>query len=47
LDKTLNKLKNGVPDPTITFLCNGENKDKKIYCNFLEQCKKDGRDNFV
>jgi len=47
LDKVLNKLKNGVPDPTITFLCNGKNKDKKIYCNFLEQCKKDGRENFV
>ena len=47
LDETLNKLMNGVPDPTITFLCNGLNKDKKIYCNFLEQCKKDGRENFV
>ena len=47
LDETLNKLKNGIPDPTITFLCNGLNKDKKIYCNFLDQCKKDGRENFV
>ena len=47
LEKTLNKLKNGIPDPKITFLCNGENKDKKIYCNFLDQCKLDGRDNFV
>ena len=47
LEKTLLKLKSGIPDPVITYLCNGKNKDKKIYCNFLEQCKKDGRENFV
>tara|TARA_Y100000758_G_scaffold301404_1_gene267227 strand:+ start:6344 stop:7144 length:801 start_codon:yes stop_codon:yes gene_type:complete len=47
LAKTLKMFKSGLPDPTITFLCNGENKDKKIYCNFLDQCKKDGRENFV
>ena len=47
LEKTLLKLKSGIPDPTITYLCNAKNKDKKVYCNYLDQCKKDGRDNFV
>lgn len=47
LETTLKTFKDGIPDPTITFLCNGKNKDKKIYCNFLEQCEKDGREKFV
>ena len=46
LKETLAKFEH-MPDPTITFLCNGKNKDKKIYCNFLEQCEKDGREKFV
>ena len=47
LTDTLAIFKNGMPDPKITFLCNGRNKDKKIYCGYFEQCEKDGRDKFV
>jgi len=47
LTDTLKIFKAGLPDPTITFLCNGKNKDKKIYCGFYDQCEKDGRDKFV
>lgn len=47
LYNTLATFKRGMPDPTITFLCNGKNKDQKIYCGYFEQCEKDGRDKFV
>ena len=47
LYNTLATFKRGIPDPTITFLCNGKNKDQKIYCGYFEQCEKDGRDKFV
>ena len=47
LESTLKKFKAGLPDPTITFLCNMKNRDKKCYCNYIDQCTKDGRDNFV
>ena len=30
------------PEGEICFLCNGKNKLGKIYCNYLDQCVKDG-----
>jgi len=44
LRQTYNELTCGMPPPTITYLCNGKNKFGRIYCPYLEQCKKDGRD---
>ena len=43
MEDILHELQSGMPQPTITFLCNLKNRDKKCYCNYLEQCKKDGR----
>jgi hypothetical protein len=37
LKDTLKQLQ-GVPDPTICFLCNGKNKTGKIYCPYAEEC---------
>ena len=31
-----------VPDGTPCFLCNGKNRNKKIYCEYVDQCKIDG-----
>lgn len=43
LRDTFTELQTGIPKATITYLCNGKNKAGRIYCPYLEQCKKDGR----
>lgn len=42
LEQTLLTLQGLLPDPTVTFLCNGKNRAGKIYCPYIDQCKKDG-----
>ena len=42
LKKTLKELR-VLPEPTICWLCNGENKKGKIFCPFLDQCNREGR----
>lgn len=38
----LNTLSNGnVPDASPCFLCNGRNRQKKIYCPYLDKCNED------
>lgn len=37
------QLKSGIPEATPCFLCNGKNRDKKIYCPYLDKCNEDTR----
>ena len=43
LKETMSTLRGVVPKPTINWLCNGENKKKKIFCPYLDQCNREGR----
>lgn len=40
--KSLKELQ-GFPDANPCWLCNGKNRQGKIYCPYLEQCTRDGR----
>ena len=46
LKKTIKQLR-GIPEPTPCWLCNGENKKGKIFCPYLDQCAREGRNGDV
>ena len=40
---TMEKLRGLTPPKgTICYLCNGENRNSQIYCNYVDQCERDG-----
>jgi len=44
LHDTLKQLNSSLmPKSTITWLCNKQNREKKCYCPYLEQCEREGR----
>jgi len=43
LKDTLQVFRTGMPKATPCWLCNGANKKGKIFCDYLDQCNREGR----